>query len=89
MDAHNLDEYGNTLNRCPDCYINGGDGPRCFEHEKAWLHYELERIEKLIDLVKNQGLRGAKLIQNVRKLSQIEEGNISLRSMDICKTLTK
>ncbi|KKM95061.1 hypothetical protein LCGC14_1192000 [marine sediment metagenome] len=50
---------------------------------------KLERVEELIALVENQGRRGAKLISDVRKLSQIEEHEILLKSMETCKILKK
>jgi len=42
-----------------------------------------------MEIVKEQIFRGAKLISNVRKLSQLEEGEISLGKVDICKILKK
>ena len=50
---------------------------------------KLEDVEELIAFVENQGRRGAKLISDVRKLSQIEENEILLKSMNACEILKR
>lgn len=31
---------------CPDCEINGGDGPRCLEHDKEHTKYEISCLQQ-------------------------------------------
>lgn len=39
------------MTKCPDCNPNGGEGPRCLQHEKEFVIYEircgLERLEEI------------------------------------------
>jgi signal transduction histidine kinase len=46
-------------------------------------------LDKLIDLVKRQVTRGADLVSNIRKLSEIEESEFLLESIEICEWLNK
>jgi len=50
---------------------------------------KLKNMEDLLDIIKDQVNRGAKLISNVQKLSQLEEkeNEISIKSMEVCKVL--
>ncbi|MFX1393861.1 MAG: nitrogen regulation protein NR(II) [Promethearchaeota archaeon] len=48
---------------------------------------KLKDINKLYQVIKEQINRGSKLVSNVRKLSQIEESEIPLKSMDLCSIL--
>ena len=45
-------------------------------------------IKSIIKIVINQINRGATLVSNIRKLSQIDETNMSLRRTEICSILT-
>ncbi len=49
----------------------------------------LKDSKEFLDIIKDQVTRGAKLISNVRKLSQLEEGEISIKIMDVCKVLNE
>ncbi len=44
-------------------------------------------LKESLELIKNQVLRGSKLISNVQKLSQLEESQKSLQNMDIYNVL--
>ena len=45
-------------------------------------------IKSIIKIITDQVIRGAKLVSNIRKLSQIEETKMSLRRTEICSILT-
>ncbi len=44
---------------------------------------------ELIEIIKDQSLRGGNLIKNVRKLSQLEEGNLKLDKVEINEILNQ
>ncbi|MFX1499304.1 MAG: PAS domain S-box protein [Promethearchaeota archaeon] len=44
-------------------------------------------IKNIAEIIKKQVQRGAKLVKNVRTLSEIEESSMKLESFDICKVL--
>ncbi len=46
-----------------------------------------EEIKDNIEIIKNQIMRGANLVSNIRNLSKIEEGGIELEERNICKDL--
>ncbi|TFG30265.1 MAG: PAS domain-containing sensor histidine kinase [Promethearchaeota archaeon] len=46
-----------------------------------------EELKEIITIIKDQVLRGAKLIDNIQKLSQIEESENPLKQMDLCNVL--
>jgi len=46
-----------------------------------------QELNEIISIIKEQVLRGAKLIDNIQKLSQIEETENPLKFMNLCKTL--
>ena len=48
---------------------------------------EFYDIKKCLNIIKEQVLRGSELISNVQKLSQLEESEISLESVEFCKVL--
>jgi len=48
---------------------------------------DLSEIQKDIKIIISQVLRGAKLVLNIRKLSQLEEIEISLKRTEICNIL--
>jgi len=50
---------------------------------------KLKDINKLYHVIKEQINRGSKLVSNVRKLSQIEESEIPLKSMNLCTILNE
>ncbi len=50
---------------------------------------ELKDTNEMLDIIKDQAIRGAQLISNVRKLSQLEEGIVSIKSMDVYKVLNE
>lgn len=50
---------------------------------------KLERLKKNTKIIKEQIIRGANLVSNVRKLSKLEEGEIPLRKIDVSKVLKK
>ncbi|MFX1379107.1 MAG: GAF domain-containing protein [Promethearchaeota archaeon] len=50
---------------------------------------ELEKIDKLIDIINDQVNRGSKLIDNVRKLSLIDEKSPELERVELYKVLGK
>ncbi|NVM16849.1 MAG: PAS domain-containing sensor histidine kinase [Candidatus Lokiarchaeota archaeon] len=58
---------------------------------KIWNgDYNLSEKEKnMIEIIKQQLERGASLVSNVRKLSEIEEGEMSVKSMDAKKLIEK
>lgn len=59
-------------------------------NEQLLKHPDKSNVSiKSMEIVKEQIFRGAKLISNVRKLSQLEEGEIPLGKVDICKILKK
>ncbi len=47
----------------------------------------VDKIYELLDIIKEQVIKGAQLISNVQKLSLLEESDILINSMDVCKTL--
>ncbi len=48
---------------------------------------KLNDIKKYLNIVKEQVTRGAILISNVQKLSQLEESEISIKSLEVCNVL--
>jgi len=32
--------------RCPDCYEEGGNGARCFQHEREYINLQIESLRK-------------------------------------------
>ena len=30
------------MSDCPDCNVNGGDGPRCLRHEEEYITLQIE-----------------------------------------------
>ncbi|MBY9008298.1 MAG: PAS domain S-box protein [Candidatus Lokiarchaeota archaeon] len=56
---------------------------------KIWKgDYDIsEKERKMTEIIKQQLERGASLVSNVRKLSEIEEGEMSLKSIDVKKVL--
>ena len=46
-------------------------------------------INRTINFMKSQVMRGAKLVSNIKNLSKLEESEIALRSRDVCKVLKK
>jgi signal transduction histidine kinase len=51
--------------------------------------HEKEVSKELITIVKNQVIRGATMVSNIRKLSEIEETEIKLKRVEICEILKK
>ncbi|HUW90475.1 MAG TPA: hybrid sensor histidine kinase/response regulator [Candidatus Nanopelagicaceae bacterium] len=51
--------------------------------------YDPNEILDIIGIIENQIIRGSKLISNVRKLSELEEFEEPLKSIDICNLLKK
>lgn len=57
-------------------------------NEQLLLHPDkLDNLKQNTKVMKEQILRGSNLIVNIRKLSQLEENEISFRKIDICKIL--
>jgi len=56
---------------------------------KIWKEdYDVSKKErKMIEIIKQQLERGASLVSNVRKLSEIEEGEMSLKSVDVINVI--
>ena len=50
---------------------------------------DLEKLKKYHGVIKNQVNRGAKLVSNIRKLSKLEEDEISIKQIEICSILEK
>jgi signal transduction histidine kinase len=50
---------------------------------------ERENLDELISIIENQVKRGARLILNVRKLSEIEETQISVKLIEVYEVLEK
>jgi signal transduction histidine kinase len=48
---------------------------------------KLEEINKLVSLTNEQIKRGANLVSNVRKLSEIEEIELPIKQFEVCKLL--
>ena len=46
-----------------------------------------KKLKESLESIKNQVLRGAKLVSNVHKLSQLEESQKSLQNIDMCNVL--
>ncbi|MFX1260376.1 MAG: ATP-binding protein [Promethearchaeota archaeon] len=49
----------------------------------------LDKINELYEIIKEQIARGAKLISNFRKLSQLKKSEISIKNVDVCIILRK
>ena len=39
---------------CPDCNVNGGDGPRCPKHETEYLCMGIENNQKRIQEIERE-----------------------------------
>jgi PAS domain S-box-containing protein len=50
---------------------------------------KLEKLEEYFSIIKDQLKRGAKLVSNIRKLSKLEEAEISIKKVEICSILEK
>ncbi|KKN66415.1 hypothetical protein LCGC14_0471370, partial [marine sediment metagenome] len=50
---------------------------------------KLEKLEEYFSIIKDQLKRGAKLVSNIRKLSKLEETEISINKVEICSILEK
>ncbi len=50
---------------------------------------KLEKLKEINSIIKNQVNRGAKLVSNIRKLSKLEENEISIKKIEICSILEK
>ncbi|TFG10016.1 MAG: PAS domain S-box protein [Promethearchaeota archaeon] len=50
---------------------------------------KLEDMKGYLELIREQIIRGTSLISNIQKLSQLEEFDISIESMEVCKVLNK
>lgn len=48
---------------------------------------DLQKLRELFDIINEQTIRGAKLVDNIRKISNIEKNNQKLYPLDICKYL--
>jgi len=48
-----------------------------------------EKISNVSDIITSQIMRGARLINNVRKISQLEDSNVFVYSIEICQLLKK
>jgi len=48
---------------------------------------DLQKLRELFDIINEQTIRGAKLVNNIRKISNIEKNNQKLYPLDICKYL--
>ncbi len=48
-----------------------------------------EKIKELNDIIKDQVIRGSKLVSNIRNLSKLEDEDISFRNIDGCTILKK
>jgi len=74
--AHDLNNILNNIGRSEELislFLNNPDN--------------LNDIKKYLNIVKEQVIRGSVLISNVQKLSQLEESEMSIESMEICKLL--
>ena len=49
----------------------------------------LEKINHFNNIIKDQVMRGSKLVSNIRKLSKLEETEMSIKPMEICSILKK
>ena len=50
---------------------------------------KLEKLKENISIIKGQLTRGSKLVANIRKLSKLEEEEISIKKVEICTILKK
>ncbi|TFG05098.1 MAG: HAMP domain-containing histidine kinase [Promethearchaeota archaeon] len=50
---------------------------------------DLPKKKDLLNIIKEQVQRGGKLVTSIRKLSQIEEGQVSTRPIEVCTILKK
>ncbi|KKL63340.1 hypothetical protein LCGC14_2176100, partial [marine sediment metagenome] len=50
---------------------------------------KLEKLKENISIIKGQLTRGSKLVSNIRKLSKLEEEEISIKKVEICTILKK
>ncbi len=50
---------------------------------------KIEKLREINSIIKNQINRGAKLVSNIRKLSKLEENEISIKKIEICSILEK
>jgi len=50
---------------------------------------KLEKLKENINIIKGQLTRGSKLVSNIRKLSKLEEEEISIKKVEICSILKK
>ncbi|MBD3214023.1 MAG: GHKL domain-containing protein [Candidatus Lokiarchaeota archaeon] len=50
---------------------------------------DLHRITELLEIINDQTIRVAKLVDNIRKISNIEDEDQSLTKLDLCKYLKK
>ncbi|MFX1338176.1 MAG: ATP-binding protein, partial [Promethearchaeota archaeon] len=48
---------------------------------------KMKELKEITTIIKEQILRGAKLVDNIQKLSQIEESENPLRTIELCETL--
>ena len=48
---------------------------------------KLEKLKENISIIKSQLTRGSKLVSNIRKLSKLEEEEISIKKVEICTIL--
>ncbi len=48
-----------------------------------------EKVNNVSEIITNQIMRGARLITNVRKISQLDEPNVFIYSIEICQLLKK
>ena len=50
---------------------------------------KLKKLKDYFSIIKDQLKRGAKLVSNIRKLSKLEEAEISIKKVEICSILEK
>ncbi len=50
---------------------------------------KLEKLKENITIIKGQLTRGSKLVSNIRKLSKLEEEELSIKKVEICSILKK
>lgn len=50
---------------------------------------DLHKIKELFEIINEQTIRGAKLVQNIRKISNVENEEETLTKIDLCRYLQK